>query len=768
MFDHGATPEAEDVASSVADLETALGATLDAAPETSPRYQPLLHDLVCTVLAPTSALSGADGQIDPVGAQGLFHADSRALSRARLLVDGREPEHIGHALTGPGGARFVSLARWLGDPGPDPTVRVDRVRQVTAGGMAETVEIVSAASAPVTATVTLDLACDFAPIEVVKSGGDAVPVAAVYGGPGRLSWGSHGIRVTVTAEDAHAETGDARARSVDGRTESRDARASIGQGRTDSGDARSAIVEAVGLVGGAAGRAGKGARLRWEIVLPPRGRTTLRWEARIEDPKAVVTAPARPVEWGRPRVTAADHRLARLFDQSLDDLRSLRLAEVSAPDDTFLGAGVPWFLTLFGRDSIWAARMLLPLGTGLAAGTLRVLARRQGTRIDPGSGEAPGKIMHELRRHEFTVVGNGLRLPAAYYGTIDATPLWVSLLHDAWRWGMPEEEVAALLPALEAALGWLGSDADADRDGFLEYIDTSGRGLANQGWKDSGDSVRFHDGRQAEAPIALAEVQGYAYEAARHAAALLSAFGRPGADRWNAHAEALAERFRAHFWVDGPHGRHPALALDRDKRPVDSLTSNIGHLLGTGLLSAEESATVAALLASPAMAAGFGLRTMSSEDGGFSPLSYHCGSIWAHDTAIVVAGLARAGFGTEAALLADGLLAAGETFGYRLPELFAGDDRGAVVRPVPYPAACRPQAWSAAAAVAIVHAALGVYPDVPSGRVSLRPLAGAPLGALAVDGFRIAGAEVGVAVDGHGAVTVSGLPAGLSTGIDMP
>ncbi|MEU8271146.1 glycogen debranching N-terminal domain-containing protein [Sphaerisporangium sp. NPDC049002] len=716
MFDHGATPEAEDVSTSVADLETAFGAPPDSTPDVSPRLQPLLHDLVSAVLAPTSALSGADGQIRPAGAQGLFHADSRALSEVTLLVDGREPEHIGHALTGPGGARFVSLTRWLGDPGPDPTVRVDRARQITPGAMEEAIDIVSASSATVTATFTLDLACDFAPIEAVKSGDDTRPVSAATGAAGTLAWESDGIRVTVTGEDAHAETGT-----------------------------------------------GSGARLQWEVTLPPRGRATLRWKAGVEDPKAVVRAPARPVEWGRPRVTAADHRLVRLFDQSLDDLRSLRLAEVGAPGDTFLGAGVPWFLTLFGRDSVWAARMLLPLGTDLAAGTLRVLARRQGTKLDPGSGEAPGKIMHELRRHEFTVTGNGLRLPSAYYGTIDATPLWVSLLHDAWRWGMPEREVAELLPALEAALEWLAGDADPDRDGFLEYIDTSGRGLANQGWKDSGDSVRFRDGRQAVAPIALVEVQGYAYEAARHGAALLAAFGRPGADRWHAYADALAERFRAHFWVDGPHGRHPALALDRDKRPVDALTSNIGHLLGTGLLSAEESAAVAGLLASPAMAGGFGLRTMSAQDGGFSPLSYHCGSIWAHDTAIVVAGLARAGFGAEAALLAEGLLTAGETFGYRLPELYAGDAREAVLRPVPYPAACRPQAWSAAAAVTVLHAALGVYPDVPAGRVSLRPMAGAPLGAVAVDGLRIAGAEVAAAVGEDGAVTLSGLPAGLST-----
>ncbi|MBX6386010.1 MAG: amylo-alpha-1,6-glucosidase [Microbispora sp.] len=684
------------------------------------RLQPLLHDLVSTVMAPTGALSGADGQIRPFGVQGLFHADHRALSQATLLVNGREPEAIGHVHEEAGRTRFVSLARWLGDPHPDPTVRLERVREVGARGMTERVEITSTASVAVTASVTVELGCDFAPIEVVKSGGDTTP--AEPDGPeedadgvrrGGLSWRRGGIRVTAAGEDASVETGG-------------------------------------------------GARLRWELSLPPGGTATLRWEVVVDDPAAVVVTPTRALEWSRPEFTATDRRLTRLLNQSLEDLRSLRLAEIDAPEDTFLGAGVPWFLTLFGRDSLWAARMLLPLGTELAAGTLRALARRQGTRVDSASGEAPGKIMHELRRHEFTVEGNGLRLPAAYYGTIDATPLWITLLHDAWRWGMPEREVAALLPNMEAALGWLADYADPDGDGFVEYIDTSAKGLANQGWKDSGDSIRFRDGSQAKPPIALVEVQGYAYEAARNAAALLQAFGRPGAERWNEHAEALAERFRARFWVDGPHGRFPALALDIDKRPVDALTSNIGHLLGTGLLSEEETARVADLLAAPMMSGGYGLRTMSSGDRGFSPLSYHCGSIWAHDTAIVLAGLAKAGFAAQAAGLAEGLLAAGEAFGYRLPELYAGDNVGPFGRPMPYPAACRPQAWSAAAAVTIAHAALGLYPDVPGGRVLLRPMAGAPLGALTARGLRVAGAEVTVSVDATGHATVTGLPPGLT------
>ncbi|WP_091671929.1 amylo-alpha-1,6-glucosidase [Micromonospora auratinigra] len=678
--------------------------------------QPLLHDLVGVLHAPTSALAEATGQIRPRGVQGVFHADARVLSRAELRVDGREPEALTRGTAGPHGARFVALARWLGDPTPDPTVRIDRIRRVEAYGLAEEVRVSSTASAPVRATVSVDLGCDLAPIELVKSGGSGVPQQVHLDPQGRLRWAADGITVTVTAEDATVDATGERAGSP---------------------------------------------RLSWPVALAPGETVTLRWRLAVTDPKAVVAAPPAGPDWAVPGVRADDRRLVRLLDRSLADLHGLRLADPAHPGDVYLGAGVPWFLTLFGRDSLWAARMMLPLGTELAAGTLRTLARRQGSRLDPDSGEAPGKILHELRRHEF-VPGGELRLPPAYYGTVDATMLWVVLLHDAWRWGLDPAQVEPLLPHLEAALGWLGDHADADGDGFVEYLDTTGHGLANQGWKDSGDAVRHRDGRLARPPIALAEVQGYAYQAAVNGADLLDAFGRPGADRWRGYADRLAARFRAAFWVDGRYGPQPALALDRDKRPVDSLTSNIGHLLGTGLLSDAESAQVAALLGTEAMAGGFGLRTMSTDDAGFSPLSYHCGTVWTHDTAIALGGLARAGHRDTALRLADGLLGAAEAFDYRLPELYGGDDRDTLGRPVPYPAACHPQAWSAAAAVLLLQAGVGLYPDVPNGRVELRPLAGPELGALRVDGLRVAGAPVEVVVDGAGRPTVTGLPTGLT------
>jgi glycogen debranching enzyme len=449
-----------------------------------------------------------------------------------------------------------------------------------------------------------------------------------------------------------------------------------------------------------------------------------------------VAVAARQPAFAAPDVRSGDHRLAALVKQSAADLDALLVADPVDPDDVFLAAGVPWYLTLFGRDSIWAAHMLLPLSTELAAGTLRTLARRQGTRTDETTGEQPGKIPHELRRPDLDSA-----LPPVYYGTVDATSLWISLLFDAWRWGMPPADVESLLPAVEAALGWLGSF-----DEFVSYRDTSGRGLANQGWKDSPDAVQFADGTFAEPPIALCEVQGYAYAAALHGAELLDAFGRPGAGPWRDWATALAHRFRERFWVD----RYPAIALDGGGRRVDTVTSNIGHLLGTGLLDADEEAQVAARLATPDMDSGFGLRTMASTSTGYNPLSYHCGSVWPHDTAIVLRGLTTAPAGS----LVDGLLAAAAAFEWRLPEVY-GDTA------VPYPPACRPQAWSAAAAIEILRSLLGLRPDVPGGVLRLAPLRPSPVGELTVRGLRVAGAPLDLHLSPDGTVDVLSAPGGL-------
>lgn len=676
-------------------------------------------------------LSGPDGQLAASGAQGVFHGDLRVLSLACLQVAGRPPEAIRASFDGPARARFIGLIR---EPGR-PALRVERHREALADGLAERIVLRSADDAPVEATVGLQLAADLAPMAAVKYGRPGPPaLPASMPAPDRLRWhGGDGDGLTV------------------------ELRAVQGQVGAEPGGAATATAA-------------------WTVQVPARGTAEVRWHLSVRDPGAVVTGHRGPAPWSRPQVRCADSRLPALLEQSLDDLDALRLVTVQQPDSPFLAAGSPWFFTLFGRDSLLAAQMMLPLGTALAGTTLAVLAARQGTRSDPRTAEAPGKIMHELRRGQFEI-GGEVSLPPVYYGTVDATLLWVSLLHDAWRWGMDPQLVADLLPAAERAMGWLATEADADGDGFVEYIDHSGRGLANQGWKDSGDSVRYADGRVAGPPIALAEVQGYAYRAAVQAAALLRAFDRPGPDRWLEYAAALADRFRRHFWVQDEFGPYPAIALDGDKRPADALTSNIGHLLGTGLLSAGESAAVAARLGAPDLDAGYGLRTMSARNGGYAELSYHCGSIWPHDTAIVAAGLARDGHTAQASALVAGLLRAGEAFGYRLPELYAGDGADAVRLPVPYPASCRPQAWAATAAVGALQTALGLEADVPGGRIQVRPLPEAPAGAIAADGLVVAGRPLSVrtgpagelrAVEAPPGIAVDGPPRAPATGADRP
>lgn len=673
--------------------------------------QPALHDLDLCVRAPTVVASDHMGQLLGSDGHGVLYADVRVLSRAELVLDGSDLTPLLAVPDGTSRSRFVAVARALGDPAPDPTVRVERHRETTVDGVTEDIEVISSALAPVRFGASLLLAADLIEVAKVKAGHNGPGVTFTVD-RGVLSWARDGIAVTATGSGTAA--------------------------LTDEGGA-----------------------LHWQVALAPGGKTILSWRLKVTDPAAVVTAPVAAVEWTRPDVTADDPGLAMLVRQSLDDLAALRLVTADQPDEPFLAAGAPWFSTLFGRDSLWAARLLLPLGTDLAASTLRTLAARQGKAANAETAEAPGKILHELRRNRFVEPTSGASLPSAYYGTIDATPLWVCLLHDAWRWGMPAGDVEELLPHVEAALGWLASDADPDGDGFVEYLDETGRGLANQGWKDSFDSIRFRDGRVATPPIALCEVQGYAYEAAVKGAAVLTAFGR-SADRWLTYAADLAERFRSRFWVSDADGPYPAIALDADKRPVDALTSNIGHLVGSGMLTPQEVDSIANRLMAADMSSGFGLRTMSTQAGGYSPLSYHCGSVWPHDTVIVAQAFSDAGRPDVAVRLVGGLLRAAPAFGFRLPELFGGDSSADLPMPTPYPAACRPQAWAAAAGVGILRVLTGLRPDMPNRILNLAPPAASPVGALSVRGLRLGADLLDVSLDATGHVVSVSAPEGVT------
>jgi glycogen debranching enzyme len=674
-----------------------------------------IQNATICVRAPVAVLSLPDGQLRG-GAEGYFSADMRLISRLILTVDGAEPEPVDAQALGSDQARFLAVHRSTSDADGDPAISVDRLRR--ANGDFELITVTNHGRVAQRLRLSLAVGCDFADISSVRSGraGAGSRACALPAGGG-LSWADEATGSTVTVT---------------------------------CGTAPDAVEAATGT-------------LSWDLELDSgrSWRQQLTLTAVRAGPEAAVAAPDRSAApWAPVQVACADSRLPRLVERSLDDLGGLLLADPRDRGDHFLAAGAPWYLTLFGRDSIWAARMLLPLGTELAAGTLRALARRQGTTHDPRTEEQPGKILHELRS-QATAPSGDLELPPLYYGTVDATLLFVALLADAWRWGMPPAEVAALLPHAERALNWLRDHADADGDGFVEYIRHSGGGLANQGWKDSSDAVQSTLGDLARPPIALSEVQGYAYQAAVAGADLLDAFGYAGGDYWRAWARRLADRFRTEFWVEDEQGPYVAIALDADKRPVDSVSSNPGHLLSTGILDADECALVAGRLAGVDMNSGWGLRTMSARSRGFNPLGYHTGSVWAHDTAIAIAGLAETGHPQAAVSLLDGLLETADAFDYRMPELHGGHQRGPGARPTPYPSSCRPQAWAAATGISLLVSLLGLRPDLPAGRVALRPLPVALARGLRVTGLRLGTAEVTVSVDEQGRGQVSGLPGGL-------
>jgi glycogen debranching enzyme len=651
--------------------------------------QPLLHDETVILRAPAQAWSAADGSIGSRSIHGIYLSDVRILSAVTVEVGGASGEHIATFSPSADRATFVSLLRHLDDSAADPRIRLVHTRAVNSDGARETLRLESTLEHAVDTTIVVTLASDLAEMDVVKSGRTLPTVAIVADG------------------DAAHWSGGAESAAL------------VAPGATLEGNLTAA----------------------WPVTVPAKGAVEVTWSLIAVDASAVVRAPTGPTPWSTPVVRSGDDRLTRWVAQALDDLDALRLTTTAAPGE-FLAAGAPWFFTLFGRDSLWAARFMLPLGTTIAADTLRVLAGLQGTTRIPATAEQPGKIMHELRRGTLTIPGEGISLPPLYYGTVDATPLWVCLLHDAWRWGMPADEVEALLPNLEAALAWMRDFGDSDGDGLLEYVDETGHGLSNQGWKDSGDSVQWRSGELAEGPIALCEVQAYAYEAAIHGADMLEQFGRFG-DEWREWAARLKARFDETFWIDDPDGAYPAIALDASKNAVDTVTSNLGHLLGTGLLSPEQAALVAARLVSPEMNSGYGLRTMSTDSAGYWPLSYHGGSVWTHDTAIAIDGLVREGFRDEAGDLIHGLLAAASGFDYRMPELHSGDPASTTNRPIPYPAACRPQAWSAAAAISVLGSSLGLVAND-----ELKAAPGALGAVLEVDGLRFGGATVSVGADG--------------------
>jgi len=410
-----------------------------------------------------------------------------------------------------------------------------------------------------------------------------------------------------------------------------------------------------------------------------------------------------------PQLESSAESLKTTYQRSIVDLAALRFSPALAAGDSLPAAGLPWFMTMFGRDSIFTSLQALPFMPELAATTLRVLGTWQGSRVDDFRDEDPGRILHEMRYGEMTAFEERPHSP--YYGSADATPLYVVLMDEYERWTGDSKLVRDFEPQARAALNWIGEYADLQRNGYLSYQRRNEEtGLENQCWKDSWDSVSYHDGTLPGFPRATCELQGYAYDAKVRGARLARHFWRAPefADKLEKEAAHLKRRFNRDFWVED-HG-YFAVALDTDGRQVDSLTSNIGHLLWSGIVEKSKARSVVRHLMSARLFSGWGVRTLAEGEGRYNPIGYHVGTVWPFDNSIIAWGLRKYGFKDEAARVAEGILGAAQYFDGCLPEAFGGYPRQMTKYPVQYPTACSPQAWSTGAPLLLLRAILGLEP----------------------------------------------------------
>jgi glycogen debranching enzyme len=410
-----------------------------------------------------------------------------------------------------------------------------------------------------------------------------------------------------------------------------------------------------------------------------------------------------------PRLSCQWSWLERIYKRSLVDLAALRFYQHMIPGRSLPAAGLPWFMTIFGRDSLITSLQALPFTPELAETTLLTLAVWQGETIDDFRDEEPGKIIHELRYGEMTAFEERPQSP--YYGTADATPLFLILLDEYERWTGNSQLVHTLEMEARGALAWIDTYGDRNGDGYIEYDRRNKQtGLENQCWKDSWNSILFADGSFSRLPRATCEIQGYVYDAKLRSARLARQFWNDPAlaERLEQDAAALKRRFNQDFWI--PERNLFALALDGDGRKVDSLTSNIGHLLWSGIVEDDKVQACVDHLMGDKLFSGWGVRTMAEGEGGYNPISYHVGTVWPHDNSIIAWGLRRCGYREEAAQVAAGILEAATFFKGRLPEAFAGYRRDLTGFPVEYPTACSPQAWATGTPLLLLRTMLGLEP----------------------------------------------------------
>jgi glycogen debranching enzyme len=676
----------------------------------------------------TFCISALSGDVHRDRPHGLFVADTRMLSCWRLAIDGAPVQNLStiEEASEPYRATFVGRTpprQWMADS----TMLVLRERFV-GDGMREDVILRNLGAEPVGVTLTLSVDTDFADLFAVKEGRVQPPHGLV------VDMGAASMAFTIAGPD----------------------------------DTRTAQITATGDPIVTPGR------FTFRIVVPQQSQwsTCFAVEASIGGRRIELrhrcgepidtSAPAQRLQAWRlsnPRIETGDSAFDCSLEAGTRDLGSLQIEDPTQPGCPILAAGAPWFMALFGRDSLLTAWMALGLDSGLALNTLRTLARLQGARVDPLTEEEPGRILHEVRlgREAVLTLGGG----TTYYGTADATPLFVMLLAELDRWGgLPDADRPSLLAAADRAMAWILEYGDADRDGFVEYRRHTDRGLVNQGWKDSFDGINYADGHLANPPIALCEVQGYVYAAFQARAFLAEGDGDTvGAQQWRSRSARLKAAFNLAFWM--PEQQAFALALDGAKRQVDAIASNMGHCLWTGIVDDDKAAAVAEHLVGPALNSGFGVRTLAANMNAYNPMSYHNGSVWPHDTAIAVAGLANYGFVEETQQIALGLLDASAHFGGRLPELFCGFSRADFACPVPYPTSCSPQAWAAASSRLVLRSLLRFEPDIPHGQVLLRPMVPDRLLPLRLQNVPLAGTRVNITVEADGGVDVCDLPAGV-------
>lgn len=645
----------------------------------------------------TVLLTELDGQIISGSQKGLYFHDTRLISNWTIFANG-----VPWQLLSSGALRSFATQVFLAnhpfdsEDGPiEPhTVSLTLTRHI-GGGLHEDVEITNHGLRAVSFNLEIAVRSDFADIFEVKAG------RVVRRGRVVTAWSEREQRLVTTYRNQHFRRG------IGMRVHASDARAGYANGR---------MTFAITLAPGA----------RWHCCL----KYDLVDEGRIAraPQRCGVGDEASPegrrlAQWRRaiPTLECSNETFSRLFRQATDDVAALRVPEYEDGRRQLVpAAGLPWFVALFGRDSLIASLQTSLIYSGFARGALSTLGARQADARDDFRDAEPGKIMHELRRGELAKLGHIPHTP--YYGTADATPLYLIVLHTAWCCTGDRELLMRHLPNAERCLKWIDRYGDRDGDGFQEYETRSTGGLQNQGWKDAGDALVYPDGTLVEGPKALCELQGYVYDAWLRMAAIYDMLDQKRrASRLRAKAVDLFERFNDTFWDE--RAAYYAFCLDGAKQRVMSVTSNAGHCMWSGIVPPKRAVRVVQRLMEPDMWSGWGIRTLSSKHPAFNPHSYQNGAVWPHDNGLIAEGFKRYGFGDEAGRIAKDICDAGGYFALnQLPELYAGLQRTEASFPVQHIGANVPQAWAAGSIFSLLYAMLGLQPDAPMRRLYVDPV----------------------------------------------